>query len=201
VLVPNFHGSAGYGLEFADALKDGNFYANQVDDILAGIERLVELAMVDEQKLGTMGWSNGGMISNALIVNDRRFKAASCGAGGAEWVSLWGPCAYGDASVEYYFGADPITDPSLFKQPSQAPFYDARSVDTPVIMFGGTADEAVPIGMTWITYRGIQKHAEVPVELYLFPGEPHVLESPAHQLRKVIEEQAWFDRHLFETGK
>jgi dipeptidyl aminopeptidase/acylaminoacyl peptidase len=164
-------------------------------------ERLVELGMVDENKLGTMGWSNGGMISNALIAQDQRFKAASCGAGGAEWVSLWGPCVYGDGNVEYYFGADPISDPGLFTQPAQAPFYDAKKVKTPVIMFGGSQDAAVPIGMTWITYRGIQKYARVPVELYIFPGEPHVLESPVHQLRKITEELKWFDKYLFQRGK
>jgi dipeptidyl aminopeptidase/acylaminoacyl peptidase len=68
-------------------------------------------------------------------------------------------------------------------------------------MFGGTEDEAVPVGMTWNTYRGIQKHTRTPVELYLFPDQPHVLTSPTYQLRKLVEEQKWFDKYLFQTGK
>jgi dipeptidyl aminopeptidase/acylaminoacyl peptidase len=196
VLVPNFHGSGNYGYEFDNALE-GDYYL-QTQDIESGIDRLIELGMADENRLGTMGWSNGGMISNALIATDQRFKAASCGAGGAEWVSLWGPSAYGDHSVEYFFGADPLSDPSLFKEPENAPFYNAGKVRTPVIMFGGTEDEAVPVGMTWITYRGIQKHTKTPVELYLFPDEPHIIAQPAHQLRKLVEEQKWFDRYLFQ---
>jgi dipeptidyl aminopeptidase/acylaminoacyl peptidase len=197
VLVPNFHGSSGYGLTFADSLKNGNFYALQMKDIETGIERLLSLGMIDENKLGTMGWSNGGMITNGLIASDQRFKAASAGAGGAEWVSLWGPCQYGDAAVVYYFGADPVADPDLFKNPKQDPFYNAPQVKTPVIMFGATEDVAVPVGMSWITYRGIQKYAKTPVQFYLFPGEPHVLVQPSHQLRKIVQEQAWFDKYLF----
>ena len=197
VLVPNFHGSSAYGLEFADSLKNGNFYSLQMEDIETGIDRLVALGMADENKLGTMGWSNGGMISNGLIASDQRFKVASAGAGGAEWVSLWGPCQYGDASVVYYFGADPVANPNLFKDPKQDPLYDASRVKTPVIMFGAMEDVSVPIGMTWVTYRGIQKYSKAPLQLYLFPGEPHVLEQPAHQLRKIVEEQAWFDKYLF----
>ena len=195
VLVPNFHGSGGYGLGFADAVK-GNFYIQQQDDE-SGIDRLIELGMVDGKRLGVMGWSNGGMNTNALIANDQRFKAASCGAGGAEWISCWGGSTYGDASTEYFFGADPVEDPALFKDPNQVPFYNAPQVRTPVIMFGGTEDEAVPVGMTWITYRGIQKHTKTPIELYLFPGEPHLMLQPAHQLRKLVEEQKWFDKYLF----
>jgi dipeptidyl aminopeptidase/acylaminoacyl peptidase len=199
VLVPNFHGSGNYGYREANALA-GNYYLQTQDDE-AGIDRLVALGMVDGNRLGTMGWSNGGITSNKLIATDQRFKAASCGAGGAEWVSLWGASAYGDHSNSYFFGGDPVTVPGAYTDPNNAPFYDASKVRTPVIMFGGTEDEAVPVGMTWNTYRGIQKHTGTPVELYLFPGEPHVLTQPAHQLRKLIEEQKWFDRYLFQPGK
>jgi len=200
VFVPNFHGSSGYGLTFADSLKNGNFYKLQMQDVETGIDRLVSLGMVDANKLGTMGWSNGGMITNGLIASDQRFKAASAGAGGAEWVSLWGPCRYGDASLVYFFGGDPVTNPGTYKDPALDPFYNAPKVTTPVIMFGGTEDEAVPVGMSWITYRGIQKHAKAPVQFYLFPGEPHVLAQPVHQLRKIVQEQAWFDKYLFVAG-
>jgi dipeptidyl aminopeptidase/acylaminoacyl peptidase len=199
VLVPNFHGSGNYGYAEASALE-GNYYLQTQDDE-AGIDRLIALGMVDENRLGTMGWSNGGITSNALIARDQRFKVASCGAGGAEWVSLWGASAYGDHSNDYYFGGDPVSVPGAYTDPANAPFYDAGKVRTPVIMFGGTEDEAVPVGMTWNTYRGIQKHTRTPVELYLFPDQPHVLTSPTYQLRKLVEEQKWFDKYLFQTGK
>ncbi len=154
--------------------------------------------MVDEERLGTQGWSNGSLLSNGLIATDGRFKAASCGAGGAEWVSLWGPCtARGDKLVRYYFGSDPIEDPDTFKDPALMPFYDAGKVVTPTIIFAGDEDVNVPTAMTWVTYRGLQLHGQAPVELYLFPGEEHILSTLTHKRRKLEEEQAWFDRYLF----
>jgi dipeptidyl aminopeptidase/acylaminoacyl peptidase len=202
ILAPNYHGSANYGetsADFGATMAECKFYEYPLEDIGKAIDRLVELGMVDDSRMGTQGWSGGGMLSNALIATDNRFKAASCGAGGAEWISLWGPCEFGDNIVRYYFGADPIEDPSLFKEAQYAPFYDAGKVTTPTIMFTGSADVNVPASMTWVTYRGIQLHGQAPVELYIFPGEPHVLSQLTHKRRKLVEEQGWFDKYLFSN--
>jgi dipeptidyl aminopeptidase/acylaminoacyl peptidase len=201
VLAPNYHGSTGYGensIDFAASIQDGELYGLVTEDIQNGMQRLIDMGMVDENRLGTMGWSCGSIISNALIVRDQRFKVASCGAGGAEWVSEWGGSMFGDVFMECLFGADPIEDPALFKDPAQAPFYDAAKVQTPVIMFQPAADVNVAPNMTWITYRGIQKHSYAPVELYVFPGEGHVPVLVPHQKRKMAEEQKWFEQYFFE---
>jgi dipeptidyl aminopeptidase/acylaminoacyl peptidase len=201
VLAPNYHGSTGYGdntIDFATSIQGGEFYGLVIEDIENGMERLIELGLVDENRMGTMGWSCGSIISNALIVHDQRFKVASCGAGGAEWVSQWGGSMFGDVFIETLFGSDPLEDPGLFKDPAQAPFYDAARVETPVIMFQPAADVNVAPDMTWITYRGIQKHGSAPVELYVFPGEGHVPVLVPHQRRKMEEEQKWFDEYFFD---
>ncbi|MFH1150646.1 MAG: prolyl oligopeptidase family serine peptidase [Actinomycetota bacterium] len=202
VLAPNYHGGSEYGLDFARSIRDGKFYELPVQDIENGISRLVDMGMVDENRLGTLGWSNGSILSHALIAGDQRFKAASCGAGGNEWVSLWGPGVEGYVLPEYYFGASPVEDPGLYKDPSMAPFYKARDVKTPVVMYQGDADTNVPPGMTWIAYRGLQKYGKGPVELFIFPGEGHNPIQGSHQKRKLAEDIKWFDRYLFniETG-
>lgn len=201
VLAPNYHGSTGYGkdsIDFAEPVLKGGLYDVVTGDIERGIDWLVELGLADEDKMATVGWSCGSMISNALIAEDQRFKAASCGAGGAEWVSLWGQSMFGDILVPELIGADPIESPGLYKNPSLAPFYNAEKVETPVIMFQGSEDINVAPDMTWITFRGIQKHSDVPAELYIFPGEGHVLQGLAHQRTKLEKEQDWLDRYLFE---
>lgn len=201
VLAPNYHGSSGYGKtseDFASSINNGRFYELVTEDIEKGIEGLLELGMVDENRLGTMGWSGGSIISNAVIVRDQRFKVASCGAGGGEWVSEWAQAIFGNIFVTGLLGSDPIENPDMYKDPSQAPFYDAKKVKTPVIMFQPAEDVNVVPSMTWVTYRGIQKHGNVPVELFVFPGEGHVPLKLSHQHRKMVEEQKWFDKYFFK---
>lgn len=203
-LSVNYHGSSSYGKTSEDwgvSMADSLFYGYALQDLESAIDDLVGHGMVDENRLATAGWSGGGMLSNGLIATDTRFKAASCGAGGAEWVSMWGPCMFGDTITVNYFGSDPVEDPYLFKDPKTNPFYNAGKVTTPTIMFTGDADVNVPASMTWVTYRGIQKHGKAPVELYVAPGEGHVYEQVSHQRRKMVEEQKWFDKYLFKPIK
>lgn len=201
VLAPNYHGSSGYGKtseDFASSINNGRFYDLVTEDIERAIEGLAALGMVDEDRLGTMGWSGGSIISNAVIVRDQRFKVASCGAGGGEWVSEWAQAIFGNTLVTGLLGCDPIEKPDVYKDPTKAPFYEAKKVKTPVIMFQPAEDVNVVPAMTWITYRGIQKHGNAPVELFVFPGEGHVLMRLAHQRRKMVEEQKWFDKYFFK---
>ena len=201
VLAPNYHGSSEYGLQYARSIRAGHFYDYPVVDMENAISRLIGLGMVDQDRLGTLGWSNGSILSHALIASDQRFKAASCGAGGSEWVSLWGPASEGYAILEYYFGASPIEDPGLYKDAAMAPFYKARDVKTPVVMYQGDADTNVPPGMTWVAYRGLQKYGRAPVELFIFPGEGHNPVQLSHLRRKLTEDIRWFDKYLFNQNQ
>ena len=201
VLAPNYHGSTDYGLDFVRAVSDGKFYEYPLKDIENAITALSDKGMVDLDRLGTMGWSNGSVLSQALIAADQRFKVASCGAGGNEWVSLWGQSKLGYSNVEFYFGASPIDDPGLFKDPKMAPFYNAKNVKTPVVMYQGSADNVVPPGMSWIAFRGLQKYGKAPVEFFLFPGEGHSPVMLSHLKRKLSEDMKWFDKYLFRPGK
>lgn len=200
VLAPNYHGSSEYGLDFARSIRDGKYYEFPVSDLEGAIDRLTELGMVDENRLGTLGWSNGSILSNALIARDQRFKAASLGAGGDEWLSLWGPAAQGYSLTQYYFGASPIENPELYKDPAMAPFYDAPNVTTPAVMYQGDVDQNVPPGMTWNAFRALQKYGKAPVDLFIFPGEGHDPILRSHQKRKITEDLKLFDKYLFGSS-
>lgn len=201
VLAPNYHGSTDYGLDFVRSVSNGKFYQYPLEDIEKAITVLSDKGMVDLGRLGTMGWSNGSILSQALIASDQRFKVASCGAGGNEWVSLWGQSKLGYSNVEFYFGASPVEDPGLFKDPKMAPLYNAKNVRTPVVMYQGSADDIVPPDMSWIAFRGLQKYSKAPVEFFIFPGEGHGPIMLSHLKRKLSEDMKWFDKYLFGTGK
>lgn len=195
VLKPNYHGSSGYGLAFAESIAGGGYYTLPIEDIQKGVEQLIGRNLVDPEKLSTIGWSNGAILSTALTVKDTRYKAASVGAGGADWSSDWGVCAFGQAFSNYYLGRAPIEDPELYRK--NAPIYEFDKIRTPTIFFHGTEDSAVPTFHSLSMYRTLQYLGKVPTKLVMFPGEPHGIGKPAHRLRKLEEELAWFDRHLF----
>lgn len=201
VLMPNYHGSMNYGFPFMESLRDGHYYDYPLRDFDAAIDRLDELGMIDPDRLGTLGWSNGAILSTALIARgDERFKAASCGAGGGEWISNWAGSRFGDGGFGQYWFKDPIQNPEYFTDPAIAPFYNSEKVVTPTIFYGCDKDKNVTLSMTLNTFRGIQKHGNAPVKMLIFPDEEHMLASPAHMKRKLEEDYAWFDRYLFGEG-
>lgn len=199
VLKPNYHGSSNYGLKFGESIGRGKYYDLEVPDIERGVDYLIARGLVDPDRLGTMGWSNGSILSIALTVNSNRYKVCGAGAGDVEWISDWGNAHFGASFDNYYFGKSPIEDPQLYIRKS--PFYKMDRVRTPTIIFFGTQDTNVPTQQGWLHYRALQQIGKAEVRFILFPGEPHGLQKLSHQRRKVEEELAWFDRHLFGTAR
>src|SRR5262249_53774116 len=99
----------------------------------------------------------------------------------------------------YYLGKSPLEDPALYREKS--PFYRLDRVRTPTIIFFGTDDTSVPTQQGWMHYRALQQLGTTETRFVLFPGAEHSLQKLAHQRRKLEEELAWFDRHLFGTAK
>ncbi len=199
VLRPNYHGSSNYGLKWAESIAAGKYYDLPLVDIERGVDALIEKGLVDPNRLGTLGWSNGAILTTALIARTTRFKAAAPGAGGAEWVADWGTCEFGDSFDRYYFGKSPLEDPQLYLK--MAPLYQFDKVRTPTLIFQGEVDRVVPVHHAWTQYRALQQVGKADVRLVLFPGEKHSLKKLVHQRRKLEEELAWFDKYLFKTAK
>lgn len=196
---PNYHGSSNYGLKWVESIGGGNYYDLEVPDIEKGVDSLIARGLVDSEKLGVMGWSNGAILSIALTVETTRYKAAAAGAGDVEWVSDWGNCLFGASFDNYYFGKTPFEDPQLYMKKS--PFFRMDRVRTPTIIFFGTEDRQVPTQQGWLHYRALQQLGNTDVRFILFPGEDHGLDKLAHQRRKIEEEMAWLDRYLFMSLK
>ncbi len=200
VLKPNYHGSGNYGLKWAESICCGKYYDLETPDIEKGVDFLIAQGKVDPERIGTMGWSNGSILSIQLLVTDpARFKAASVGAGDVEWISDWANVDFGQAFDTYYFGKSPLEDPELYIRKS--PFFKMDRVRAPTLIFFGTEDRNVPTAQGWSHYRALYHLGQVPVRFVLFPGEPHGPRKLSHQLRKVEEEVLWFERYLFQTEK
>ncbi len=197
ILQVNYHGSTGYGLDWVESIGEGKYYDLEVPDIEKGVDAAIARGLVDPDRLATSGWSNGGILSVALVTSTDRYKVASIGAADVEWFSDWGNVDFGAAFDNYYFGGAPWEVPQVYLEKS--PFFRLTRVTTPTIVYTGTEDRNVPPSQSWSLFRALQQIGKVPVRLLLFPGEPHGLRQIAHQRRKVEEDLAWFDRYLFGT--
>ncbi len=195
VLQVNYHGSAGYGLDWVESIGGGKYYELEIPDIERGVDELIRRGLVDPQRLASSGWSNGGILTVELITRTQRYRAAAVGAADVEWISDWGNVAFGAAFDNYYLGGPPWEIPDVYV--AKSPLFRLTAVTTPTIVTTGTADTNVPPGQSRSLFHALEQIGAAPVRLVLFPGEEHALKKIVHQRRKVEEDLAWFDRYLF----
>ena len=205
VLKPNYHGSSNHGLAFVESIKH-HYYDLEMVDIVNGLKALDKRGMIDMDKLGVMGWSNGAILTTMLTLRyPDMFKAAAPGAGDVNWTSDFGTCRFGVQFDQSYFGGAPWDDKDGKSYNEtyilKSPLFDMEKIKTPTIIFHGSEDRAVPRDQGWEYYRAMQQVGKAPVRFLWFPGQPHGLLKVTHQLRKMNEEIAWFDRFLFNTFK
>jgi len=197
VLRPNYRGSAGYGNAFFRDVVNGYFH-NMATDVLAGIDRVVEMGVADPDRLVAMGFSAGGTLATKLVSTTDRFKAASAGAGVADWASLW---AQTDSTVfrrTWFTGTPWQAGASIDQFWSNSPVKDAWKVKTPTLLFAGENDPRVPMAQAIEMYRAL-KSQNVPTRLYVAPREGHMWGDMRHQLFKANAELEWFE--TYTTGR
>ncbi len=194
VLKVNYHGSGNYGLKWMESIKE-SYYELEVPDILKGIDRIAEEGLVDKNKIGIMGWSNGSILAIECCLRSDRFKVLCAGAGDVNWTSDYGNCAFGAAFDNAYFGGPPWE--KLRTYIDKSPLFRMDKMHTPTLILFGTKDTNVPTQQGWEHFRAMQQIGRTPVRFVLFPGASHGLRKLSHQARKMNEELEWFDRYLF----
>ncbi len=195
VLFPNYRGSTGYGDKFVTDLI-GRENDIEVKDILAGIQHLVKEGIADPARVGCMGWSNGGYLTNCLITlkdSPIKFKAASSGAGIVDTVAEWGFNDEPAYPIVFKKGL-PWEQPELYRKTS--PTYGLGNVTTPTLIHVGGGDERCPPGHSRMLYRALKENLKVPTELVVYTGEPHGLTKLSNRVAKMEWDLAWFDKYL-----
>ncbi len=190
VFQPNFRGSSGYGDEFLRLdIKD---WQGDYDDIMSGIDRLVADGVADPARLAMRGWSYGGYMTAWAVTQTDQFRAASAGAGLTNLVSMYGTNDIPSTLVDYFGGA-PWDDLEEYRRASAMTFITQAS--TPTLILHGEEDDRVPLGQSQEFYLGLKQNG-VPVQMVVYPREPHGLREPNHQLDKMQRELRWFDQHV-----
>lgn len=192
VYMPNVRGSIGWGSDFLR--KDmRDWGGGDYRDLMSGLDLLVTRGLADKDKLVVWGGSYGGFMTNWIVTQTGRFKAAHTEVSISNLQSLWSVSPIGRILCRQYFGKTPLEDPDIYRKLS--PLTYAGNVKTPLLMTQNEKDERVPVEQAVEFYRAVELTG-TPVELYIYPGEGHGTMMPNHQLDKLRKTESWFRKYL-----
>jgi dipeptidyl aminopeptidase/acylaminoacyl peptidase len=199
ILRANPRGSSGYGKEFRHAnLKDWGF--GDYQDLMTGVDKVIEMGVADPARLGVMGWSYGGFMTSWIVTQTSRFKAASAGAPVTNLMSFNGTADI-PAFVPDYFGGQFWEAMDLYQKHS--PMFNVKNVTTPTMIQHGEADIRVPISQGYEFYNAL-KVKGVPTRMLVLPRQPHGPNEPKMQLAAAKANLEWFEKYIgsqAETSK
>jgi dipeptidyl aminopeptidase/acylaminoacyl peptidase len=193
VLRPNYRGSTGYGNAF---YRDpvGHYFRNMATDVMNGVDALIAQGIADPDRLVCMGWSAGGTLVNKLVTMTDRFKAASSGAGIANWISLFAQSEIRSYRIPWFGGTPWQKNAPIDLLWNSSPLKDVANVKTPTLFISGDGDTRVGLPQSVEMYRALKSN-NVPTHLLVGPGEGHTWGGLRHQIEKANRELEWFEKY------
>ncbi|GAC1636287.1 MAG: S9 family peptidase [Candidatus Acidiferrum sp.] len=190
VLYPNPRGSSGYGQDFCKAIF-ADWGNKDYQDDMAMVDYAIEKGIADPEKLGVGGWSYGGISTDFIISQTKRFKAAISGAGAAEFTSLYGHDQY---QKDYFTELGyPWENKALWDK--VAPFYKVKNITTPSLFMGGAIDWNVPVLGGEQMYQALKALGRE-TALVVYPGEYHEFATPSHIADRLARYMAWYNHYV-----
>ncbi|HEY6331814.1 MAG TPA: S9 family peptidase [Blastocatellia bacterium] len=190
-LLPNYRGSTNYGEKFKMEISK-DYFQPGYDDIMTGVDYLINKGMVDPEKMGVMGWSAGGHWSNWILTHSTRFKAISSGAGAMNWTSM-----YAESDIqrnrEFYFHGLPYDNFEHYWDIS--PLKYIKNAKTPTLIHVVAGDPRVPMPQSEELYMALKKLG-VPTEFLVYAGKSHGIPDMRGQMVKMVAEFDWFQKWI-----
>jgi dipeptidyl aminopeptidase/acylaminoacyl peptidase len=192
VLRPNYRGSAGYGEKFR-GLNVRNLGVGDYADVISGVDALIAKGWVDKDRVGSMGWSQGGYISAFITASSDRFKAVSVGAGISDWMTYYANTDITPFTPQYLH-ATPWDDPEIYKKTS--PISYIAKARTPTLIQHGENDRRVPIPNAYELRQALEDRG-VPVKMVVYKGFGHGINKPKQQRAVMEENEKWFAQYVW----
>jgi dipeptidyl aminopeptidase/acylaminoacyl peptidase len=192
VLFLNPRGSTGYGQKFSDGtLREWG--GGDYRDLMAGVdEALKKYPWLDRNRVGVTGGSYGGFMTNWIVTQTTRFRAAVASASVSNLVSFYATSLYQDL-IHAEFGGFPWDDYEQLWRWS--PIRYVRDAQTPLLLIHGELDNDVHITQAEEMYTALRRRG-VETVLVRYPREGHGFREPRHRLDALERTLAWFDRFL-----
>ena len=192
VLYLNPRGSSGYGQKFSDGTLN-EWGGGDYRDLMAGVdEALRRNSWIDANRLGVTGGSYGGFMTNWIITQTPRFKAAVSVASVSNLISFYSTSLYQDL-IHAEFGGFPWDNYDLLWQWS--PLRYVKQAQTPTLFIHGEQDNDVHITQAEEMYMALRRRG-IETVLVRYPREGHGLREPKHRVDALERTLAWFDRYL-----
>ncbi|WP_263350500.1 S9 family peptidase [Acidicapsa acidisoli] len=192
ILRPNYRGSAGYGEKFR-SLNVRNLGVGDYADVISGVDYLIAQGFVDKDRVGSMGWSEGGYISAFITTSSDRFKAVSVGAGISDWMTYYANTDITPFTPQY-LKATPWDDPEIYRKTS--PISYIAKAKTPTLIQHGGSDRRVPVANSFELRQALEDHG-VPVKMVVYDGFGHPINKPKQQRAVMEENEYWFDHYIW----
>jgi len=190
VLFPMPRGGSGYG-EAGHKMIINDWGGPDYKDIMAGVDHLIAGGVADSDRLGVMGASYGGFMTNWIVTQTGRFKAATAGASIADLSDLYYLTDGGDLMTEYF--KLPWENPQGYA--AHSPLTHAKNVTTPLLIQHGDRDPRVPLATAQKFYRALNVLGKT-VEMDVYPRGGHVFYEPIQERRVMQRNFDWMMRWI-----
>lgn len=192
VLYANPRGSTSYGAEFGNLIHH-DYPNHDYDDLMSGVDAVIEKGYIDEQNLFVTGGSGGGVLTAWIVGKTDRFKAAVVAKPVINWYSF---VLYADGVqffYKYWFGQKPWEAPESYLK--RSPLTYVGNITTPTMLLTGEQDFRTPIAESEQFYAAL-KLENVETAMVRIPGASHgIANRPSNLIAKIASVLAWFDKY------
>ncbi|HEY7906316.1 MAG TPA: S9 family peptidase [Wenzhouxiangella sp.] len=199
MFYPNYRGSTGRGVDFTLS-SQGRPAAEEFSDLIDGVDHLINIGLVDSDRVGITGGSYGGYATawGATYYTDR-FAAAVMNVGLSDKIAMLGTSDIAQELYLVHYLTWPWEDWDLYRKAS--PIYYADQAKTPILIMHGAADPRVDPTQSRILYRYLVLQDDPPpVRLVLYPGEGHGNQRAASRWDYSLRLMRWMDHYLKGEG-
>lgn len=197
VLMPNYRGGMGRGNAFARAASaqvGGAVGGAELTDAMTAVDAAIDRGIADPDRLGIVGWSQGGFLTAWAATQSDRFKAGVMGAGVSDWGMLTMDTDVPRFEAELG-GSRPWDGPGPHESARRSPISYASQVSTPLLILHGKEDPRIPVNQARGFARALREHGAAH-ELVVYPREGHPILERNHQLDLYRRVREWYERWL-----
>ena len=195
VLYTNPRGSSNYGQDFGNIIQY-NYPGDDYKDLMAGVDEILKKGYVDETRMGVTGGSGGGLLTNWVVTQTNRFKAAVSQRDISDWSNFWYTADF-TLFTPTWFRKAPFEDPADFAR--RSPITHVAKIQTPLMFILGDEDYRTPPAAGGEELFRALKYLKRPTVMVRFPGENHELSRsgrPWHRVERLQHIVGWFDKWL-----